>query len=444
MAHPAGQADTALHAGAASVEITPPVGCLLAGGAFGASQAVLSPIRARALALRSGPITLLLVSCDLLGFTQDQARQIRAGIAGQAGLDAASVMLACTHTHGGPITYPLRGWGDPEANYLQGLYEKLLAVASRALRSLQPAGIAMAAGELPGLTVNRTSYGTTTYDTLSAWDVRDCTGGPIAMVVSFACHPVALHATRRITPDFPGDLERAVQQKLGCDVPVLFLLGPCGDVNPTCFAMEPERASREPLLSQRIDESARIGQRLTDRSMELLARVDFSSEIPLGYVARTVPLPLSAEPDADTIGAILRRSEKAMASLDASPGNWDYSHHAAMVDWASARLSGTGPALSAEMPFDIQAFRLGSSAILALPVELFTRPGLAIRDGSGHRPLAIATNTNGSWGYMPTPQAFDHGKYEATTVPRLLDLPPFQPDAASHLTAAALELLGTL
>lgn len=439
-----GQSDTAFHAGAAWVDITPPVGCPLAGGAFGASEAVLSPLRARALALRSGSVTFVLVSCDLLGFTQEQARRVRTDIAVQAGLDASAVMLSCTHTHGGPITYPLRGWGDPNASYLDELYAKLTAVACEAVRSLAPAGIAMADGELPGLTVNRTSYGTTTYDTLSAWDIRDRAGEPIAMVVSFGCHPVALHATRRITPDFPGDLERAVQQTLGRDVPVLFLLGPCGDVNPTCFAMEPDRASREPLLSRRIGESAQVGKRLADRAMELLSNADLSFDVPLGCVARTVPLPLAAEPDADAIADIRHRSETAMAGLPASADNWDYCHHAAMVDWASARLSGTGPALTDEMPFDLQAFRLGGSAILALPVELYTQPGTALLEGTDRRPLAIATNTNGSWGYMPTPQAFSHGKYEATTVPRLLDLPPFQPDAASHLTRAALDLLGTL
>jgi hypothetical protein len=43
-------------------------------------------------------------------------------------------------------------------------------------------------------------------------------------------------------------------------------------------------------------------------------------------------------------------------------------------------------------------------------------------------------------GYLPDPKAFVAGEYAAITVPKILDLPPFQPEAAQILASRAVEL----
>ena len=52
-----------------------------------------------------------------------------------------------------------------------------------------------------------------------------------AVVYNFACH-AANTRDLTVSADYPGDVQKYVQEHLGYEVPVLFLTGPCGDVNP--------------------------------------------------------------------------------------------------------------------------------------------------------------------------------------------------------------------
>jgi hypothetical protein len=47
-------------------------------------------------------------------------------------------------------------------------------------------------------------------------------------------------------------------------------------------------------------------------------------------------------------------------------------------------------------------------------------------------------------GYLPDPTAYTAQEYAAITVPKILDLPPFEPTAASVLTATAIQRLRQL
>ena len=80
------------------------------------------------------------------------------------------------------------------------------------------------------------------------FDAPDPRDGAIAAIVNFACHATVLFSTNmQISADYPGYAVRTVQRIIG-DVPVLFLNGACGDVNPAW-------------IEQRYDEAARVGNR---------------------------------------------------------------------------------------------------------------------------------------------------------------------------------------
>ena len=52
-----------------------------------------------------------------------------------------------------------------------------------------------------------------------------------AIVYNFACH-AANTRDLTVSSDYPGDVQEYVQKHLGYEVPLLFLAGACGDVNP--------------------------------------------------------------------------------------------------------------------------------------------------------------------------------------------------------------------
>ena len=82
--------------------------------------------------------------------------------------------------------------------------------------------------------------------------------------------------------------------------------------------------------------------------------------------------------------------------------------------------------------------RLGEVGLLFHPAELFSFYGLAIRLGSPFRDTLVVGYTDGCVGYLCDPKAYQTGAYEAFTVPKILDYPPFAPTAARQMTAAAI------
>ena len=263
-----------LQAGVAVVDITPPVETQLAGGPFGLSQRVLHPLQAKGLALQQGEERLLLITGDLLGFDEDYATATRREIARTVKMSADAIMLAATHTHGGPAAVDLGEWGRPDPAYLKQLRAALVEVAARAWQALQPAQAGTGAVDCPGVGVNRTrSPQPEVNDRLSLIRVDDDAGNLRAVVLNYGCHPVNLHSTGSITPDYPHFIE------LG--VPVLFTLGAAGDVNPANFG--PERSEAR---------AAETAGKIAAKALALLPQIKTSAEVALAFALRDVELPL--------------------------------------------------------------------------------------------------------------------------------------------------------
>jgi hypothetical protein len=65
-----------------------------------------------------------------------------------------------------------------------------------------------------------------------------------------------------------------------------------------------------------------------------------------------------------------------------------------------------------EVAVPLQAFRIGGLGIAAIPFEVFTESGLAIKRESPLNPTFTIELANGSYGYLPTPRHHALGGYE--------------------------------
>ena len=92
----------------------------------------------------------------------------------------------------------------------------------------------------------------------------------------------------------------------------------------------------------------------------------------------------------------------------------------------------------------VSALRLGRIGMLFHPAELYSYYGLAIRRDSPFEHTLVVGYTDDLIGYLADPTAYKNGEYAATTVPKILDLPPFTTTAARHFTTAAGKLLEKL
>ena len=129
-----------LKAGAATADITPPIGYAMWG--YGArhdapSVGVLDPLKARALVLSTGRESIALVSLDLgRSPTRQSTDTIRSRVKAAVGIE--HLFLVASHTHHGPVL-ELDDWPTPKSSYVRQLEDKL-ARRYRPRRQGKPAG----------------------------------------------------------------------------------------------------------------------------------------------------------------------------------------------------------------------------------------------------------------------------------------------------------------
>ena len=99
--------------------------------------------------------------------------------------------------------------------------------------------------------------------------------------------------------------------------------------------------------------------------------------------------------------------------------------------WANERRSRE----FVEMEF--QAIRLGSTALVGIPVEPFAEIGAEVKAGSPFATTFFSGYTNGVESYMPIASAYEEGGYEVW-------MAPFAPHAASMTVQESLKLLREL
>jgi len=222
-----------LKAGAAKIDITPPVGYAMWG--YGArhdspSVGVLDPLLARALVLGVGNEKIALVSLDLGRAPPRQSTQaIRAKVKDAAGIE--HIFLCASHTHHGPVL-ELDDWPDAKHSYIHELENKLADVIIEANKSLRSSKIGFASKEVP---FNRNRHSKLADKPVDreflVVRVEDVDGKPIAHAVNFAAHPTMREGRDlRFSADFPGALAAVVEKDTG--VPCLFLQGAAGDLSP--------------------------------------------------------------------------------------------------------------------------------------------------------------------------------------------------------------------
>ena len=121
----------AIRTGAAHTDITPAGQVWMAG--YGdrdrRSEGVYQPLGAGAVYLGGADDEALLIAADLIGFDLAYATQAKQRIAAATGMLPRQVILTATHTHCGPLFYPMMMPGEPELEYAERLCERLVAVA---------------------------------------------------------------------------------------------------------------------------------------------------------------------------------------------------------------------------------------------------------------------------------------------------------------------------
>ncbi len=424
-----------LLAGQAFRDITPPLGIELAGfhrppGNERRIKGIRQPAEVRALVLRVGQTTAAIVSLDMLAVSASWRDQTAQAVEKAAGIPAEQVRLCATHSHSMPTLRYCRQWGGVSEEYGEQVRKATVEAVRTAIEDLAPARLEVGRATVAGGNFNRTTKQWKTdaefgKDSTEADRWLDTTlhalrfrreGKPDLVWYHFSSHPVC-YRDEQAGPDWPG----LVAQWAKADgLPtVCYLQGHIGDVNPgdgQKWIGDPEPSAKA--VYEGLKKALQAAQPVPVDDLQVKTQI--------------IHLPLDIELLQQWIEQYRTKPEEC------NKGHWVDGPFAA--DWFQGAQKWDLKQTS--LPVRVSAIGLGREVGLAFhPSELYSYYGLSIRRESPFRYTLVVGYADNYIGYLPDPKAYQAGEYAAIVVPKILDLPPFRPEAASLLTQKAIQIL---
>jgi len=433
-----------MRAGAAQVEITPPLGTHLAGDGAGIhrpARKILDPLYARALVVESDQRRVCLLAMDLLCVTAEYTQAIRTEAARRFGLEPDAILVHTEQNHSAPSLgalmfdpdFPFRAppdkeyIGGAESRYCAFAVQKAIEAIGKACSSLRHVRMGWGRGVLEGLAFNRRAIQTDGtigmpwfYSSeampLGPTQIRAMEGpfdpevgvvclqdesmGVAAMLLNFSCHPVNLYATDRnaASGEWPGAWAADMQAAFNEGGVPLVLNGCCGNLNPW-----------PPFTPDFKPDHRRMGTALGAMSRKVIERMAFSEQAIVDWRTRRVALRYREVPEA-------RRQEADRILSDHPEMKWDLARGEVDVQWflaASTKSIEYCRKRWPEFPYDIQVFRIGATAVVGLPGEPFVEGQLEIKIASPAALVQVAHMCTHYVGYIPTRAATARGGHEA-------------------------------
>ncbi len=366
---------------------------------------------AKALVLSTDAESVAVISCDLLLVGETLVASIRKRVQDLTGIPASNVLVNASHNHTAPILEDTGAasllYGSSRFGaYTANLTDLIAGAAYGAFRRREPARVGFGTTTAAGITVNRVWPTRLLTDRVTVMRVDARNGRPIAVVVSFACHGTCIGGhTLEWGADFPAALRTEVEGAVGAEC--LFLQGAAGDIAPFDFWFGNEHP--QPMG---FETAARLGGALARSTLSCLDGIATQDEIALESRSASVALDrrrIDTDPRIlDALEADIRarhdpptRDEWPLTlhttnSAQREPADYQLGVIAFIRDLASRA--------GAPVPAELQAIRVGESALIAMPFEPFSEVASRIAARSTID-VTVLGYSNGYQGYLPASEA---------------------------------------
>ncbi len=429
-----------LKAGAARVNITPYAGINLSGfgGRTKGSAGIHDDLYAKAVVLDDGTMKIGIVSCDLLNLDESSVVSIREKAQELTGMDGENILISTTHTHSGPLTSPLRGFGKLDREWVNVLEKEIAGAVFIAHSNLQEARIGAGKGHAE-INLNRREKrddrvvlgvnpgGAIDYE-VGVIRIDDADQNPLCIITNYACHPVVMGGNNYLlSADYPGYAMRLIEQIQGGDAVAMFLNGTTGDINP--------------IRRGTFEEAKRSGNVLGAEVVKVCEEIETSPDAELRMAKEKVELNSGELPSEDELAEIIENRKKQLETSDQKRSM----DREIILTWAEDALSMVRRGKkSAIVPVEVQVLRLGDITLAGMPGEVFVEIGLGIKTGSPFEHTFAVGYTNGCIGYMPTKKAFEAGGYETHSAYRLYGIYPVDQNVAEKMINTSLKLIDSI
>jgi neutral ceramidase len=452
-----------LMAGAATSNITPPLGTPRVGGweAYPAAH-IHDELHARCLVLDDGGTRLAFVVVDNVGVPREVLDEAKRRVHEATGLPVANMMMSATHTHRGVSARgPTKVFlGGPFDSYQTFLIGRIADGVHRAINNLEPARIGWGAGQVPQHVFNRRwrlKEGMTVVNPFGGRDravnnpnatkkelvagpagpvnpevyflsVQSPSGRPIALLANYWLHYVGPGGVPQdhLSADYFGAFCDRIQELLGADrqdPPYVGLLanGPCGNIGSHNY--DPKAPP-----SPRYGPWEKIRKVADDVAQEVL-RVHRTTKHHDWVELKAAVSELELWMRRPTREQLAWAQGVLARPATVSP------IHIREVTYARRTLA------AQEWPETVsvvlQAFRIGGLGVAAIPFEVFVESGLEIKARSPFKDTFTIELANGSYGYLPTPEQHELGSYETWLGTSRVEI-----QASRKIEARILDLLG--
>jgi hypothetical protein len=339
-------------------------------------------LTARALAVKGGEQTVVILNVDICGLTGDFTGILKQEIREKHQLPAASIFINCSHTHFAPVAQNWLTWQEanqrPDSVYLYSVVRNgILNAVEKALSSMAPADLYFGRGTTD-IGYNRSLKDhPELYD--SDVDVLKIVY-PEKKSESYlflaACHPVfstagKLHYT--ISANYPGVARKLLEDRTGTSNS-LFLQGTAGDINPK-------------------DNGEYIsGEKLSNDVMAVLNQPMKKIEGPISFFLDTIDIPIKPW-----------TMEEIQAFREQNTGKTGDVYAEKNVKWCDLMMDyykkGTMPE---SLPEYIHTINIGNWKLVGFSRETTTGYGFGVKKLWPDKLVSVAGYTNDVSSYLPT------------------------------------------
>ena len=389
---------------------------------------ILDDLFIRTMIFDNDGVTTGIVVFDLCFLSVALIKKIKAGIKDAGIKFGDNLIFSATHTHTGPYIDDFFGT-KADAAYLEMLKDKAVAAIRQAYANLAPAELLTGSVKNNPLAFNRrfwmkngkvlTNPGKLNPDIVKPeGPVDDEIGviavrqdGRISAIISNIVNHTDTVSGDFVSADWPGRMEKAVQNSLGYDVPVLTLIGCSGNINHFDVATKKDQSSYA--------EACRIGAgyaKIVTGLLKTLKKMPVK-KLACSTAEITIPFRTIADAEVKNAKAILARVGAAAADGNMTSEGLATGDGPVARFFAEQLIEFKKKCSGKARKFSIVSIKFDDKlALTSLPGEVFTEIGIEIKKRSPFKHTWPVTLGMGECGYVPLAGCFTRGGYEILPV----------------------------
>jgi len=388
-------------------------------------------IYAKAITFKQDKITVINISCEVVGLTSNTINKIKNIIIKNIPIDKKNIIILGTHTHSSPWVWDIQskeaekfGFNLLDENWINKVINNTALAGINSYKDLSLGQLFYGSALTNGVTSNRvnpvTRWSVCYDDNIRNQDVGlvDANVRVIVaknenktiFIANFACHPTALGGgiTTKVSPDFPFYAEKILKEKYDIDF-LIYWQGCAGNSNGGKYI---KYGNMEEALNIAENFAKGIDKAVTNKhSIKNNMKYKYKSlKIPVGKFIKSKA---EARKDFEKISKEVLANKKAGKEIT----------YQLIYDWRAElkKLDISVISDGVEMPIELQVLEIGEFSLLFVPGEWYIENYFQIKDTLQNANIIITTLNTFDVLYIPDESNFDkHDWYGVKTSMRAL------------------------